>query len=120
MSDDQATQTPQGITFVDDAEVAASFKADIEKRTITGMLVPWGRVAKSGFAKWKFGQGSLYWSAARRVKMNVGHERKETVGVGSASRIAQPACSDRSGWQGERRATEPYSWPRKASSTASR
>lgn len=71
-----------GITFVDDEEVAASFKADVEKRTITGLLVPWGKVARSGFAKWKFGPGSLYWSATRRVKLNVGHERKETVGVG--------------------------------------
>ena len=71
----------QGITF-DGEEVAASFKADIEKRTITGLMVPWGKVARAGFEKWKFYSGSLYWSATRRVKMNLGHERKETVGVG--------------------------------------
>jgi HK97 family phage prohead protease len=70
-----------GITFVDDAEVAASFKADTEKRIVQGLLVPWGRVARSGFAKWKFAPGSLHWSDPKRVKLNLGHERKDTVGV---------------------------------------
>lgn len=69
------------ITFVDDQEVAASFRADVEKRTITGLLVPWGKVARTGFAKWRFARGSLYWAAEKRVKLNLGHERKETVGV---------------------------------------
>ena len=33
-------EAASGITFVDDEEVAASFKADVEKRTISGLLVP--------------------------------------------------------------------------------
>jgi len=71
------------VTFTFDGDdVAASFKVDAEKRTITGMLVPWGQVARSGFAKWRFLPGSLYWSATKRIKLNLGHERKETVGVG--------------------------------------
>jgi HK97 family phage prohead protease len=75
------TEAVSTITFVDDEEVAASFKADIEKRTITGLLVPWGKVARAGFAKWRFAKGSLHWAAEQRVKLNLGHERKETVGV---------------------------------------
>lgn len=80
MNEPEARQA-SGITFVDDEEVAASFKADVEKRTITGLLVPWGKVARSGYAKWKFARGSLRWAAEKRVKLNLGHERKETVGV---------------------------------------
>jgi HK97 family phage prohead protease len=77
----EEAEAATGITFVDDAEVAASFRADVEKRTVTGLLVPWGKVARSGFAKWRFGRGSLHWAAEKRVKLNLGHERKDTVGV---------------------------------------
>jgi HK97 family phage prohead protease len=72
------------ITFDDDA-VSASFQTDVEKRTVTGMFVPWGSVAKSGFAKWKFARGSLRWASERRIKLNLGHDHKEAVGV--ATRI---------------------------------
>ena len=71
-----------GITF-DDPDVTASFKADVERRTIQGLLVPWGKVARSGFAKWRFAPGSLRWSEVRRIKLNLGHDRAETVGVAS-------------------------------------
>jgi len=74
----------ENITF-DDADVAASFQTDVEKRTVTGMFVPWGSVARSGFAKWKFARGSLRWATERRVKLNLGHDHKEAVGV--ATRI---------------------------------
>ena len=69
-----------GITF-DDPEVSASFKADPGSRTIQGLLVPWGKVARSGFAKWRFSPGSLRWSETKRIKLNLGHERSDTVGV---------------------------------------
>lgn len=69
------------LTFIDDDEVAASFKVSPEKRTITGLMVPWGSVARSGMANWKFAAGSLHWTSANRVKLNLGHERKDTVGV---------------------------------------
>lgn len=69
-----------GITF-DDPDVTASFKADVGQRTIQGLLVPWGKVARSGFAKWRFGRGSLHWSDVKRIKLNLGHDRADTVGV---------------------------------------
>jgi HK97 family phage prohead protease/HK97 family phage major capsid protein len=75
--------TKTGITFDDEAAetVAASFRADVEKRTISGLLVPWNQVARSGFAKWRFGRGSLRWHSAKRVKLNLNHERREAIGV---------------------------------------
>lgn len=72
------------ITF-DDPEVAASFRVNAEKRTISGLLVPWNKVAKSGFAKWRFAQGSLRWSDASRIKLNLNHKHDEAVAV--ATRI---------------------------------
>jgi len=74
----------EGITF-DDADIAASFQTDVEKRTVTGMFVPWGKVARSGYAKWRFARGSLRWATERRIKLNLGHDHKEAVGV--ATRI---------------------------------
>jgi len=72
------------ITF-DDADIAASFQTDVEKRTVTGMFVPWGAVAKSGYAKWRFARDSLHWGQERRIKLNLGHDHNEAVGV--ATRI---------------------------------
>lgn len=70
----------QRLTF-DDPEVSASFRVDAEKRTISGLLVPWGKVARSGFAKWRFSEGSLRWSDASRVKLNLHHDHTQAVGV---------------------------------------
>jgi HK97 family phage prohead protease len=76
-------EAASGITFGDEAAetVAASFRADPEKRTISGLLVPWGKVARSGFAKWKFGRGSLRYFSESRVKLNSNHDRKQAIGV---------------------------------------
>ena len=54
-------ETADGITF-DEPEVAASFTVDEPRRLISGLLVPWGAVAKSGNRKWRFSRGSLHWS----------------------------------------------------------
>ena len=69
-----------GITF-DDPESAISFRVNPERRTISGVLVPWAKVAKSGFAKWRFHPGSLRWSDASRIKLNLSHDHKDAVGV---------------------------------------
>ena len=63
-----------------------------------------GAVARSGYAKWKFARGSLHWAAEKRVKLNLGHERKETVGVAVALRTLPPASRVRvaRGEQGDR------------------
>jgi HK97 family phage prohead protease len=71
-----------GVTRIrfDTAEVAETFRVNVEKRTISGLAVPWGKVARSGFAKWRFAEGSLRWSTEARVKLNLHHDFREVVG----------------------------------------
>lgn len=66
------------MTF-DDPEVDASFRVNVERRTISGLIVPWRKVARSGFSKWRFAQGSLKWGDESRVKLNLHHERTKAV-----------------------------------------
>lgn len=62
------------------AETAAAFKVDTERRTITGLAVPWGSVARSGWSNWKFAEGSLSWSDVSRVKMLRDHDHGQPIG----------------------------------------
>jgi HK97 family phage prohead protease len=78
-----------GITF-DDPELTASFRVNPERRTISGLLVPWGKVAKSGFARWRFREGSLRWSDVSRIKLNLSHDHKEAVAY--ATRLQNQAA----------------------------
>jgi len=71
-------ETADGITF-DEPEVAASFTVDEPRRLISGLLVPWGAVAKSGNRKWRFSRGSLHWSQPSRIKLNTDHDRKQAI-----------------------------------------
>jgi HK97 family phage major capsid protein len=45
------------------------------------MIIPWGKVARSGFSSWKFAEGSLHWSDVSRVKLNLNHNFDQAVGV---------------------------------------
>jgi HK97 family phage prohead protease/HK97 family phage major capsid protein len=86
---------PKPVTFTDDGEavrvqfdsdeVAETFQVDVERRTITGMVVPWGKVARSGFSKWKFAPDSLRWTDASRTKLNLHHDF--TALIGRATRL---------------------------------
>jgi HK97 family phage prohead protease len=64
----------------DSPEVSETFRVNQEKRTISGLAVPWGKVARSGFARWRFAPNSLRWSDARRVKLNLNHNPEQAVG----------------------------------------
>jgi len=64
----------------DTVETAASFRVNVEKRTVSGLAVPWGKVAKSGFSKWKFAAGSLHWVDEGRVKLNRDHDASQATG----------------------------------------
>ncbi|HXJ63534.1 MAG TPA: HK97 family phage prohead protease, partial [Actinomycetota bacterium] len=72
------TETADGITF-DDPEAAVSFTVDEQRRLISGIVVPWGRVARSGLAKWRFTKGSLHWSQPSRIKLNTDHDRRQAI-----------------------------------------
>lgn len=71
------------VTF-DDPDAAAEFRVDRERRTISGMAIPWGPVARNGFAKWRFVRGSLAWSEISRIKMNMNHNRDNAIGVATS------------------------------------
>jgi HK97 family phage prohead protease len=71
-------ETAAGLTF-DDPEVDASFTVDAPRRLISGMIVPWGKVARSGMAKWRFSRGSLHWSQTSRVKLNTDHDHTQAI-----------------------------------------
>lgn len=62
-----------------------NFAVNVEKRTIAGTLVPWGRVAtdSQGIGKWRFNRGSLYWPEAAKVKLNLFHDRARPVAFAS-------------------------------------
>jgi HK97 family phage prohead protease len=69
------------------SDVDAEFRVNREKRTISGLIVPWDKVAgdRYGFAKWRFSRDSLEWTDTSRVKLNRDHDRTQAVGV--ATRI---------------------------------
>jgi len=65
------------------AEVAASFRVNPEKRTISGIALPWGMVADNGMAKWRFAKDSVRYDKGliSRIKLNLNHDRSQPVGV---------------------------------------
>lgn len=84
-NDDSSTRVAFDIPAAD-----AQFRVNREKRTISGLLVPWNKVARSGYAKWSFGKDSLTWAEESRVKLNREHNRRESVGV--ATRLQSTAA----------------------------
>lgn len=62
------------------SEADAEFKVDTERRMISGLAVPWGHVATSAGARWKFARDSLVWTDTGRVKLNREHARDASVG----------------------------------------
>ena len=65
----------------DGPPVDAEFRVNRERRTVEGLLVPWGKVARSSGAAYTFARGSLSWSDVSRVKLNREHDRRDVVGV---------------------------------------
>ncbi|WP_162606669.1 phage portal protein [Jiangella asiatica] len=68
----------------DTPEVAAAFRVNAEKRTITGLAVPWGVAARSGGYGWRFAKGSLSWTDPARVKLLRDHDARQAVGRATA------------------------------------
>jgi HK97 family phage prohead protease len=63
-----------------DAPGAQAFEVDVEKRTIRGLLVPFGVAARSKGQLWQFAKGSLRWSSPERVKLWIQHDPNRAVG----------------------------------------
>ncbi|MEV0156881.1 HK97 family phage prohead protease [Micromonospora sp. NPDC050686] len=67
-----------GLTF--DDVPASTFAVDEDSRTITGLAVPYGQVARSGGRQWRFAAGSIRWSAEKRVKLLRDHDHAQAIG----------------------------------------
>lgn len=79
-----AADEPMTLDFALDP-ATAEFKVDSAKRTISGTVVPWGMVARSGGRKWKFAKDSLHWGEdSSRVKLNKDHVRDQSFGAARA------------------------------------
>lgn len=61
----------------------AQFAVDRETRTVSGLLVPWNKIARSGWSKWSFRPNSLTWADPSRVKLNREHDRRTAVAYAS-------------------------------------
>lgn len=61
---------------------AASFGVDFEKRTITGLVVPFGRdqFAVSGGKRWRFEPGSIQFADMSRIKLLRDHDWSQALG----------------------------------------
>jgi len=57
-----------------------TFSVDEESRTIAGLAVPYGAVAKKGGRKYSFSKGTLAWREVSRVKLLLQHDRSQAVG----------------------------------------
>ncbi len=64
-----------------DAADTHDFQVDAARRTVVGVLLPWGKVANNGMGKWRFTEGSVSWSEVSRVKLNLHHDNHDLIGV---------------------------------------
>lgn len=58
-----------------------SFAADLERRTITGVVVPWGKIGRHrNGRKWRFDRGSLVYGHVKYLRLNDEHNLAERLG----------------------------------------
>lgn len=69
-----------GLTF-DAPDAREAFSVDVEARTITGLVAPYGVTASKGGQRFAFAKGSLKFSDAGRVKLLRDHDPKQPLGV---------------------------------------
>lgn len=67
--------TPPYLTFID--APAADFAVNAERRVIEGLIVPYGQSANG----YRFERGSIGWADVSRVKLLMGHDPNQAVGV---------------------------------------
>lgn len=68
-----------GLTFDHDPD--ATFAVDVQARTVTGLAVPYGQVARAKGRRWRFARGSIRYSAVNRVKLLRDHDITQAIGV---------------------------------------
>jgi HK97 family phage prohead protease len=72
---------PVGLVF-DGGEVEGRFSVDEARRTITGLVLPWGEIGRSDGRRWRFATGALRYSPAHvnQIKLLVDHDNSQSVG----------------------------------------
>lgn len=55
-------------------------EVDFERRTIRGLAVPWGKVAKKNGQRFRFSRGTVRWTEVTRVKALAEHVRSSAFG----------------------------------------
>lgn len=68
-----------GLTL-DAQPTGATFTVDTERRTITGLAVPYGLAAQSGGNSWQFSKGSIKFSDVTRIKLLANHDWTQAIG----------------------------------------
>ena len=66
------------VTF--DQPDLAAFAVDTERRTITGLMVPWGQSARSQGRRWRFQRGSIKYPHLNRIKLLRDHDNGQLLG----------------------------------------
>lgn len=65
---------------------AANFSVDVERRTMTGLVVPWGKIGQHrNGRKWRFSRGSLVFGHEKYVRLNNEHVQSARLGRGMAA-----------------------------------
>lgn len=60
-----------------------AFSADLQRRTITGVVVPWGKVGRHrGGRSWRFARGSLKYGDVKYIRLNDEHDQSQRIGRG--------------------------------------
>lgn len=67
-----------------DSPISARFEVDEERRTITGLAVPYGATAMSNGQRFSFSKGTLAFGDVSRVKVLISHDFAKAVGVVTA------------------------------------
>jgi len=68
------------LVFETDVDAQLAVDATGERRTVTGLIVPWGAVARSAGRRFRFRRGTVKWSSTNRVKLLRDHVNSSAVG----------------------------------------
>jgi phage head maturation protease len=69
---------------LDAPQATEAFAVDIERRTIRGLAVPYGKTARAQGKVFQFARGSLRFGDPTRVKLWIGHDPTRAVGYATA------------------------------------
>jgi phage head maturation protease len=69
--------------LVEFEDVVEAFSVDLQRRTITGVVVPWGKLGRHrGGNTWRFARGSLKYGDVKYIRLNDEHDQSQRIGRG--------------------------------------